>query len=372
MSQDVQKQVFQYQQYLMEGMSAKDAFNKAFPKGIPTQQDRLKAQAKEQQQQSFGQLGGVLTGALGSKAVYDVVTGKPILGGIFGGGGGAAATEAAKTAATAGTQAATAGGQALSAPNVISATRVPGAETSAPGMFSVGTTGGNVLGGLGVGLGAYGAYQGIKDKNPLTAGLGGGGMVLGLNQLGYTLGPWGVAASIAAPALIAALSGMGDKDRWKEEQSNVQSLVDRGVTGWDQLQATMPKLTRGRSIDELVAIEQANKAAGLHSNEKFARSRNEADLTAEDIWGYSAFGDKYGNDWFGKFSEAERRNIAQQALDAGAVQEGRGQIKIDWTKVPGQQQPAQTQAQNLAPTPYNKAKIKQNAGFGDKLISVLR
>lgn len=124
-------------------------------------------------------------------------------------------------------------------------------------------------------------------------------------------------------------SGWLKGNRFLDEQTDRAKLIKKGYVGWDQL--NLPVLSKGRSKEELLAIEQANKAAGRHSNEKFAMSRDEKDLGAEDIWGYSAFGEKFGNDWLGKFSEDQRRQIAQKALDSGSVREGRGQINVKWS-----------------------------------------
>lgn len=185
------------------------------------------------------------------------------------------------------------------------------------------------LGAAGAAYGAYNAFEGVRKKDPLQAGLGGAGVGLGLNAMGYALGPYGWAAMLAAPAAGALINKWTDKDRWKEEQDRAQKLADAGVSGWEELVKTQPKLTEGRSLEELIAIEDAKKARGQYSNVDFARSRDEKDLRPEDIWGYSTFGEKYGNDWLGKFNEDQRRGVAQKYLDAGAIDEGRGQIKIN-------------------------------------------
>lgn len=133
--------------------------------------------------------------------------------------------------------------------------------------------------------------------------------------------------------LARALGVGGDKDRWKTEQGRGQKLAEKGVTGWDQLMAAAPKLTKGRSKDELTRKDLAadfvgKDPQGVWVNNKFAQSRNEADLKPEDIWGYSAFGEAFGNDWLGKYSEDQRRQIAQKALDSGKVRERMGTIDI--------------------------------------------
>lgn len=357
---DTQKQALLYQQLIMQGVPAAEAFKQAFPSGIPTALDRAKEQAKANQQAGLGQLGGTLVGALGSKAVYDAVTGKPILGGIFNSTTGAAANAATSTAANTASSA---------APEILSATRIPTAAGETSTFSNIAGSATPYLGAVGAAAGAYGAYEGIKNKDPVKAGLSGLGGMAGISAMGYMIPGWGWVAAAAAPAILAALNGMGDKDRWKEEQSAVGKLASSGVTGWADFQKTLPQLSRGRSIDELVQIERDKAARGQYSNEAFARSRNVADLKPEDIWGYSAFGNKFGNDWFGKYNEAQRREIADAALKSGAVQESKGQISIDWGKV---NLPQFTTAQTTQESErLKREKLKQNSQLGNKIVGAL-
>lgn len=212
------------------------------------------------------------------------------------------------------------------------------------------------LGALGVAAGAYGAYKGFEDKNPLTAGMGGAGIGLGLNSLGYALGPWGWAASLAIPAGLALANKLGDKDMWKTERDRLNKLKEGGAFIPDSILETMP--SRGRTKEELVAFEQAKQDAGQWANTEFAGSRNESALKPQDIWGYSAFAEK-DPQWFAR-SEAERLATAQRVLDAGAVQEHHGTIDIDWSKVgdptaevqpttPPGTAPVQTRSSTLSP-----------------------
>lgn len=133
---------------------------------------------------------------------------------------------------------------------------------------------------------------------------------------------------------------LGDKNRFQEEFKRADKLRKKGIK-WD-INTEMP--SKGRSKSELIKIEQDKIDRGQYGNTKFAQSRDEKDLQAEDIWGYSAFGEKYGNDWLGKFSEQERRDKANAALKAGAVREHKGQIDIDWDKVDSVNKAAQEQA----------------------------
>ncbi|HPC91679.1 MAG TPA: hypothetical protein PLJ74_05440 [Myxococcota bacterium] len=204
----------------------------------------------------------------------------------------------------------------------------PGQVPATPGGFSFSGVGsaGNYLLPM---AGAMGAYDLFKNERR-----GGRGIAQGAAS-GAAMGSYfGVPGAVIGGVLgggIGLANNMSDKDRYKEEGRRVKKLLEAGVTGWDQLAAGAPELTRGRSKDELVAIEEAKIAAGKYGNPTFARSRDVKDLNPEDIWGYSAFGEKYGNDWLGKYSEGQRKDIAKAYLDAGAVSEGRGQISLKET-----------------------------------------
>lgn len=171
------QQVMQYYQLLQSGVPAKDAFGQAFPNGLPTATDRAKEEAGAQQSAAFGQMGGMLAGALGAKATIDAVTGQPILGSFgskvsdFFGFGAPTATEAASPAATqAATQAATTVGE----------TGGIGSSISAAAPY------------LGTAAGAYGLYD-----------------LWGSNKVGHGSGALQGAASGAAAGSLGGPVGMG-------------------------------------------------------------------------------------------------------------------------------------------------------------------
>ena len=127
----------------------------------------------------------------------------------------------------------------------------------------------------------------------------------------------------------------GSKNTWKTEGDRLKKLLDKGIHIPEELQSAM-KLQRGRKKEELIDYSVSmdfvgKKQNGSWVNNKFANSRSENDLQPQDIWGYSAFFDKFGNDWLGKFSGSQREEIAQAALDLGAVDEHHGTIDINWT-----------------------------------------
>ncbi|MCB0319329.1 MAG: hypothetical protein KDD60_00305 [Bdellovibrionales bacterium] len=127
----------------------------------------------------------------------------------------------------------------------------------------------------------------------------------------------------------------GSKQKWKTEGNRLADLEKKGIQIPEELQGAR-KLTHGRTKEELVdrsvpADFVGFKEDGTWTNNKFAISRDEKDLKPEDIWGYSAFFEKFGNDWLGKFSGEDRRAIAEKALELNCVKEHHGTIDISWS-----------------------------------------
>lgn len=81
---DVYEQAMVYYQLMQQGVPPAQAFKQAFPDGLPNsaanREKAQKKQASDSQKAGAAQLGGVLVGALGTRAAYDAATGKPILG----------------------------------------------------------------------------------------------------------------------------------------------------------------------------------------------------------------------------------------------------------------------------------------------------
>jgi hypothetical protein len=184
--------------------------------------------------------------------------------------------------------------------------------------------------------GAYGLYDTIKDgKGGVKGGLQGAASGA---ALGTAIAPGiGTAIGAGVGGLLGLVGGIGDKDRWKTERTNLEKLRDKGVYVPPEIIDSMP--TRGRTPDELEAIA---KATGNEADVKFARSRNINDLkgSGQSIVGYSAFAEK-DPEWYNRPLD-QRIAYANQLLDAGLVTEGRGTIKLDskappppWMVAPG-------------------------------------
>lgn len=148
---DIQKQANHYYELIHQGVSPAEAYKQAFPDGIPTAQDRAKADAKAKQKSGLGGAAGLVTGAVATKYLMDKV---PVWLGS-GSSAGAAGTTAATGASAAG--GAAAGGTAagtgvtVATPNIISAGVVP----------EVGASAATSSGGAAAGQAGLGTYAGI-------------------------------------------------------------------------------------------------------------------------------------------------------------------------------------------------------------------
>jgi hypothetical protein len=219
-----------------------------------------------------------------------------------------------------------------STPTVLSVEPLTGTAANATGNAATGFgstgTASTALGLAGAGYGAYQALEGVKNQNPVQAGLGGTALGLGLNATGLALGPVGWGLAVGVPAIGALAGKLFDKDEWKTEGKRLAKLRDQGVFVPQGMGAE--QLSGGRSKEELIAIEKQNIAAGKSGNVKFAESRNEKDLTPMDIVGYATFAE---NDpqWFNRPVE-ERLQVAQRVLDQGLVRERKGTVDVNWSK----------------------------------------
>lgn len=89
---------------------------------------------------------------------------------------------------------------------------------------------------------------------------------------------------------------------------------------------------------KLIEDRQAKDFVGYDHDGNFINNafKNTADLKylrPEDLQGQLSFYERFGNDWLGTFSEADRYKICQAAIDAQALSSEKGMIKVDWGKI---------------------------------------
>jgi hypothetical protein len=294
--------------------------------------DQQGADGQGQQEQSNG-----FGGALGN--IGGMASGQYVANQIFGGGAAASSAPIASSAASSPLASALGGSPVATALDGGTLTSMSPEVIPGAGAQGLGVT--PYLGLAGAGLGAYGLYNNLTKKPSIKGGamsgaaLGGGlaaaaPLLLGTGPVG-----WGVLglATLAGALGGGGLGAMGKRwnpDEWQTEQKRLKKLRDRGIAA-PEMEADF--LSKGRSMEELRDIEQKKIDSGKYGNLEFATSRNESSLKPEDIWGYSSFLEKFGNDWLGKFDEAKRRQIAKSALESGAVREHHGTVDVDWDKV---------------------------------------
>lgn len=195
--------------------------------------------------------------------------------------------------------------------------QIPG--TQAPGgLFSVGSTSGNILGGAGIGLGAYTAYQGIKEGNPIESGLGGLGIAGGISQLGYAIPGWGWAAAIGVP-IIASLFSHHESTR-DVAKKHTKSLMGMGGDDpqWQEYVNAVRAPYNGPPPDK------SHPFFGKYANFNEYKA---AGLDANDLSGVYGNLKTFGPDW-AKYSQDQRRAVTQGIIDAGLYDSKKGEVII--------------------------------------------
>jgi hypothetical protein len=160
------------------------------------------------------------------------------------------------------------------------------------------------LGAAGAAYGGYNALQGIKKGDPVQAGMGGLGAGLGINAMGYALGPWGWAAMAGAPIVASMLNGAFDQKSTKEIEA------DR----WSAAGASPELAEKMYGYDYFTGTEGQ-------------KSRDEKFLTPDAI---RVNPDNYNNvaDW-DEWSKSEQDEFLTAMLGAGKVSERKGGIYYD-------------------------------------------
>lgn len=292
-------------------MQIDDLVRRRFGPG-ETPEDRARREAEQRQNAGLAQAGGVIGGSI---LTQQVLQNLPAIKGALLGSQAPTAAAAVPTSATL-TPGAVAVPKVVGVQTVGAGTQAGAGTTAAPSTFA-----------------AAGPYAAA-----VAAAIAAGWNLNRSSKKAKTMGAGeGLSSAIKDPINWLIPSGFigaafGDKDMYLKEHRRLLDLKKQGVNVPESL-LEGSRLAKGRSKEELIALEQDKIAKGGYGNVKFAESRNEADLTPEDIVGYSAFMKKFGNDWFDKFSQAQRLGIAKQALDLGAVREAKGSVDVDWNKL---------------------------------------
>lgn len=266
---------------------------------------QAEAQQKMQQNNQLAQLGGELGGLYLAKKA----TGGGLLSALF--GSGEAATPLAFNSGV--------------SSGIIG---VPGIETVVPSISGAAPTTAAATPFMGIGalpvagiaaataLGGKSLYDLIRGKKDNSLAGKAGRVTLGIATGGLS---------------EVARHFLGDQDKWKTESRRLGKLKDKGINIPQSLIDSMPK--KGRSTEELINPNFASDFIGFSPakdwiNNKFATSRNEADLRPEDVVNYAAFSEKFGND-FANADLSKRLEVAKMALDAKALNEHHSTIDFN-------------------------------------------
>lgn len=263
---------------------------------------------------------GLAAGALYAGKGIGENIGNVNLGGLLDLGGGAA-PEAAGAAANLGTGTTAAINSTVGA-NAASqgAGLVPGvgdaaAASQGGGMLSLGGIGsaGNVI--LPA-AGAFGAYDLIKnDRGP------GRGAIQGAAS-GAAIGSFFPGAGTAIGAGVGGLLGLGKglmdhkstKEYQQERWGNLANSSDPAVANY------------AKQYQQYLGSDRAKEDAKYENT--FEGKQKAGNLKAEDVWGGLGILQTFGNDWFTKYNEADRRNISQALLDNNLLTTDKGDIKV--------------------------------------------
>ena len=233
----------------------------------------------------------------------------------FGFGGGTdAGMQATQQAMSTGGEALASGGSQLAQTEAANQAWNAGADQAtsavAPGMLQQG------LGAAGAAYGAYNALQGVKEGDPLQAGLGGAGAVAGLNAMGYALGPWGVAATIVAPAALAYLNDQffSSKSTKEYQKERTDQLLEKGFTE-EQLRVLRPT-----TFDDMPKADDGEwkRLMKIPGN----KERFENSVTAN--WGSDGMLKAFGPEYLNEMSEQDRWALTRAAIDNKFLKSDKG------------------------------------------------
>lgn len=326
-----QQQVLYYMQLRQQGISGPQAFQMAFPQGLPTNEGPTPEElADEQQKAGLGQIAGLAGGALGTYYLTNALAGGG--GGIsslLGGGGGSIAG---------------AGGAIPATPTIVSASAVPSASSAgiagaAQGGNTIGAVapieGASTLGAIapyaglaGAGLGAYGLYNAIDQNDTKSGALSGlalgGGLAAAAPLIG--LGPvgWGglaLAAALGAgggAGLTALLGHESTRDVAKKHTKQLRGMGE-GNTAWQNY-------VEGMRAQHNEAAPDPSKPFHGGQYGSWEEYKN-AGLDAADLTGVYGNLKTFGPDW-ANYSFDDRKKVTQGIIDAGLYNSKKGEVEI--------------------------------------------
>lgn len=332
---DTSESAMMYYQLLQQGVPPAQAFQQAFPNGIPkkpTPEDI----ANKQQEQALGGVAGSLGGALGTYYLIDALSGgapevvAANLPGTVAATGGAAAGAGAAGAAGAGGSALTTAASEAGAGFAGQAGGAAGTAGTAGAEGAATTLGAAApyLGLAGAGLGAYGLYNALEDNNKTSGALSGaalgGGLAAAAPLVG--LGPvgWG---GLALAAALGAGGGLGLTSLLGHESTRDVAKKHTGqLQGMGKDDATWQNYVKGMRAQHAGAPPDPSKP--FHGGQYGSWDEyKQAGLDAADLTGVYGNLKTFGPDW-AKYSFDDQKKITQGLIDAGLYNSKKGEVEV--------------------------------------------
>jgi len=144
-----------------------------------------------------------------------------------------------------------------------------------------------------------------KGSNSIRGGLAGG---LAAAPWMSALGPWGMGAAILGGGLLGLGGGgmLNHKSTKDYQAERRDALINAGVTGYEDF------------MKQIDPSKDPNYGVAPDMNA----------LTPEQVWGTQGVFDTFRNDWLGKYSEDDRREISRRLIEAGMFQGDKGDLII--------------------------------------------
>lgn len=173
------------------------------------------------------------------------------------------------------------------------------------------------LGAAGAAYGAYNMYEGLKEGDMGQTGMGAAGVGLGINAMGYALGPWGWGALAAAALASKFTKHESTRD---VARKHTKSLMEQGKddANWQNYVAAMRK-----GFDK-APPDPSKTFAGKYANWKEYEA---AGLEAPDLTGVYGNLKTFGPQW-ASLSEDQRVAVTQGIINAGLYKSKKGEVEI--------------------------------------------
>lgn len=182
--------------------------------------------------------------------------------------------------------------------------------------------------------GGYDTYKALSNGQSSRTGLGTAGAGIGM-MLGGPVGAGiGAIAGSGLGYLVnkTPLRHKSTKQVQAERQVSLRDLNSKAINNYldtsNKQLSSSPNM--GGRVDTSTAADFVgiNPETGMWTNNKYATSRNLADLQAQDVWGSYGMLNLFGDDYFSKMSEFERYAASRSALENNLIKSNKGDLMI--------------------------------------------